>query len=146
MITLRVLVVLIALGAARPAVAREDASGALLGLTFEKGQDFSHFDDAVPTGKTDAYTFHARKGQRLIMKVEAPDNDIAYSVYVPGATAWRETYASPIYVEGTTLPGPAEHLANTPWTIVLPATGDYIIVFRSTTGKDSWYGGAIIIR
>lgn len=139
------LAALFALILAHPAAAREDASGALLQIVFRKGYDFANFDDAVMRGQNRGYTIHVRKGQMLKLKVDAPDNNVAYSVYAPGAKASRDDYRSPLVIDGTALV--SHHPANEVWTVTAPSTGDYIILFeQSQDAYDAWFGGAVIVR
>src|SRR3954471_17459493 len=120
------LVLALSFTGALPAAAREDASDALLQIVFQKGYDFANFDDAVERGRSRGYEIHIRKGQTLKLKVVAPQNDVVYSVYAPGAQAWRDDYRSPITVDGSPLV--SRHPANDVWTIAAPVTGTYIIL------------------
>lgn len=128
-----------------PVIAREDASGALLQIVFQKGHDFANFDDAIPAGQTRGYSLHVRKGQTIKMKVVAPENGVVFSLYAPGAAVWREDYKSPMVVEGTALV--SRHTANDIWTIAAPSTGDYVILFEQAHDASSAsFGGAVIVR
>jgi hypothetical protein len=130
-----------------PVIAREDAFHTLLRIEFRKGYDFANFDDAVRGDLTQGYVVHARKGQTIKMKVVTFRNDVAFTIYEPGATVWREDYLSTIVVEGHILADADRHPANDTWTAKLPVTGDYVIVFTQMAPSESaGFHGAIILR
>jgi hypothetical protein len=78
---------------------------------------------SVVRGDRDCYTFRARAGQRLTLRLTAIEHNAAFTVSSPS---------------GTPLPGTAEGRDATRWSGRLPATGLYRIRVGGTRGNASY--------
>ncbi|WP_343894927.1 hypothetical protein [Craurococcus roseus] len=86
-------------------------------------------------GERALYSFQARGGQRMTLRIAALERDAVFQVYAPGAVP--EIKASIPEVAGEALPGAGEGDDATRWTGVLLRTGAHLVV-GSTRGNAAY--------
>ncbi|MBD0271873.1 MAG: hypothetical protein ICV73_08075 [Acetobacteraceae bacterium] len=112
-------------------------------IRFARGASGAEIRGAVARGERAVYSLEARGGQRMSLRIAAPERNAVFQVYAPGAVP--EIKDSVLEVAGEALPGAGEGEDATRWTGVLPRTGAYLVVVGSTRGNAT-YRLAVSIR
>ena len=105
-------------------------------IRFARGAWSAEVRGAVVRGERALYSVEARGGQRMSLRIAAPERNAVFQVYAPGAKV--ETNDSVVEVAGEALPGAGEGDDATRWTGVLPRTGAYILVVGPTRGNATY--------
>lgn len=116
----------VVLAAGSTAIAGADGPAAPPGvdtqrIEFAPGTDNGTRDGTLTAGQTDRWVLRARAGQSFAVTIDSADNNTVFSVFDP---SWR--------LLANVTATQAE--ANTFWTGVLPADGDYTIEVASSGG------------
>ena len=115
-------------GGAPPARAAEPVP-----IRFARGASSAEVRGAVVRGERALYSVRAREGQRMSVRIAAPERNAVFQLYAPGAEP--TTADSALEIVGKALPGAGEGDDATRWTGVLPRTGAYILVVGPTHGN-----------
>jgi hypothetical protein len=91
---------------------------------------------AVIRGERALYSFAARAGQHLSLRVRAVEKNAAVQIYAPGARLEKRDYG--LEVVGQPLPGAGEEDDATRWTGTLPKSGTYLLVVGPTRGNATY--------
>lgn len=126
---------------AAAAAALLSAAGAALAqdavpIRFPPGASAAVVEGAAERGGQAIYSFGARAGQRMTLRVEAVEHNAALQVYRPGATLTPDGPEGP--VTGATLPGTEPGRDASGWSGRLPETGTYLVVVGPTRGGTSF--------
>ena len=105
-------------------------------IRFARGASGAEVRGAVVRGERALYSLQARGGQRMSLRIAAPERNAVVQVYAPGAMP--EVKDSILEVAGETLPGAGEGDDATRWAGVLPRTGAYLLVVGSTRGNATY--------
>lgn len=105
-------------------------------IRFARGASGAEVRGAVVRGERALYSFQARGGQRMSLRIAAPERNAVFQVYAPGAVP--EIKDSILEVAGEALPGAGEGDDATRWTGVLPRTGAYLVVVGPTRGNATY--------
>ena len=119
---------LAALAAVIPAAAEPPVTP----IRFAPGTSAGEVGGAVERGGRAIYSFGARAGQTMHLRVEAVEQNAAVQIYLPGASLPAADPAGDI--TGTTLPGAGEGEDATAWDGRLPRSGTYLVVVGPTRG------------
>ena len=139
----RLRVTTLALAAVLGATGRPAWAQSVEPIRFARGASGAEIRGAVVLGERALYSLEARKGQRMSLRITAPERNAVFQVYAPGAVP--EIKDSVLEVAGEALPGAGEGEDATRWTGVLPRTGAYLVVVGSTRGNAT-YRLAVSIR
>ncbi|WP_116999815.1 hypothetical protein [Desertimonas flava] len=90
-------------------------------IEFAPGTDNATRDGTLSPGRTDRWILRARAGQTFAITIDSADNNTIFSVFDP---SWR-LLANVTAIQAE---------ANTFWTGVLPADGDYAVEVASSGG------------
>jgi len=101
-------------------------------IRFAPGASSGEVTGGVERGGRAIYSFGARAGQTLHLRVTAVEQNAAVQIWLPGATLPAGDPAGDI--TGTTLPGAGEGQDATTWNGRLPQSGTYLIVVGATRG------------
>lgn len=115
---------------------RAQSAQAVEPIRFARGASSAEIRGAVVRGERALYSIEARGGQRMSLRIAAPERNAVFQVYAPGAKV--ETNDSALEVAGEALPGAGEGDDATRWTGVLPRTGAYILVVGPTRGNATY--------
>lgn len=105
-------------------------------VRFARGALGAEVRGAVVRGERALYSFQARGGQRMSLRIAASERNAVFQVYAPGAVP--EIKDSILEIAGEALPGAGEGDDTTRWTGVLPRTGAYLVVVGSTRGNATY--------
>ena len=105
-------------------------------IRFARGASSAEVSGAVIRGERALYSVEARGGQRMSLRIVAPENNAVFQVYAPGAESGTGGAAPEI--AGDTLPGAGAGDDATRWTGVLPRSGAYLLVVGATRGNASY--------
>jgi hypothetical protein len=124
-VVLAVAVTVVAAGSvASPSFASRDHPSAAVDeqrIQFDPGTNNATREGNVGDGLTDRWTLTARAGQTFAITIDSADNNTVFSVFAPGWNRLANVAAT-------------QAEANTFWTGVLPANGDYVVEVTSTGG------------
>lgn len=105
-------------------------------IRFAPGASSAEVRGAVIRGERALYTLEARAGQRLTLRVAAPEGNAAFQLYAPGARPQTRDFG--VEIDGRALPGAGEGEDATRWTGTLPQSGAYLLVVGPTRGNASY--------
>jgi len=105
-------------------------------IRFARGAWSAEVRGAVIRGERALYSIEARKGQRLSLRIVAPENNAVFQIYAPGAKP--ETRNSVLEIRGEALPGAGEGDDATRWTGTLPRSGPYLLIVGGTRGNATY--------
>lgn len=105
-------------------------------IRFARGASDAEVRGAVIRGERALYSLQARGGQRISLRIAAPERNAVFQVYAPGAVP--EAKDAILEVAGEALPGAGEGDDTTRWAGVLPRTGAYLVVVGSTRGNANY--------
>ena len=105
-------------------------------IRFARGASSAEVRGAVVRGERALYSIEARAGQRMSLRIAAPERNAVFQVYAPGAKP--EVNDSILEVAGEALPGAGEGDDATRWTGFLPRTGAYLLVVGATRGNATY--------
>ena len=105
-------------------------------VRFARGASSAELRGAVVRGERAFYSIGARGGQRMWLRIAAPERNAVFQVYAPGAKI--ETIDSVPEVAGEALPGAGEGADARRWTGVLPRSGVYLLAVGATRGNATY--------
>lgn len=105
-------------------------------LRFARGASSAEVRGAVIRGERALYSVDARGGQRMSLRIAAPERNAVFQVYAPGAKP--ETNDATLEVAGEALPGVGEGTDARRWAGVLPRSGEYLVVVSATRGNATY--------
>jgi len=105
-------------------------------IRFARGTSSAKVQGAVIRGERALYSFEARAGQWLSLRITALEDNAVFQVYAPGART--ETRDSLTEIVGKTLPGAGEGDNVTRWAGTLPHSGAYLLVVGATRGNATY--------
>lgn len=94
-------------------------------IRFARGASAGEVSGSLVRGQTARYAVGARAGQRMRVRITAPEENAVFQLYAPGRPR-------------TALPGAAEGDDARTWSGRLPASGDYLLVVGGTRGNASY--------
>lgn len=103
-------------------------------IFFATGSTRGTVGGQVTRGARHLYTVKALAGQIMTVNVTAPDDNIVFQVYEPGAEVTRDADGL-LQFTGSALSHAADGDDATRWSGRLPRTGSYLIVVGSTRGN-----------
>lgn len=105
-------------------------------IRFAKGNSTASVENSVVRGEVKYYTLQARKGQRLMATITAPEKNVAFQIYAPGYAFTADQSA--LKETSTPLQGAGETDDAVTWEGELPSTGKYLIVVGATRGNATY--------
>jgi hypothetical protein len=95
-------------------------------VTFPAGSTLTTVNGQVALGGSELYYVAAKAGQTMLVSVAAPEGDVSFLVYAPGASTAKAADGKTV-IRGPTLPdaGPDDHAKA--WVGTLPRSGNYLI-------------------
>jgi hypothetical protein len=112
------------------------AQPAVTPIRFAPGTSSAELSGGVERGGRAIYSFGARAGQRLSLRIGSVEDNAVVQVYLPGATLPTDDPTGTI--AGTTLPGAGEGEDAKAWDGRLPRSGTYLIVVGATRGGTTY--------
>jgi hypothetical protein len=103
-------------------------------IEFAPGKSQVELRGAVVRGERAIYSVEAQEGQRMSLRVVAPEKNAVFQIFMPdpsGAPAAR----SGSKFSGETLQGAGEGDDVARWSGTLPRSGTYLIVIGTTRGN-----------
>jgi hypothetical protein len=105
-------------------------------IRFARGASSAEVRGAVTRGERALYGLEARAGQRMSVRIAAPESNAAFQIYAPGARPEMREFG--LEVAGRALPGVGEGDDAKRWTGMLPQSGAYLLVVGATRGNATY--------
>ena len=105
-------------------------------IRFARGASSAEVRGAVVRGERALYGLEARAGQRMSVRIAAPERNAVFQIYAPGAQPERREIG--LEVAGRALSSAGEGDDARRWTGVLPQSGAYMLVVGATRGNATY--------
>lgn len=120
-----------------PLVARaQDERSKITSIRFPAGKSSATASDGLVRGESAVYSFAAKAGQTVDIRITSLENNAVFALYLPGATTRMDDGA--LDVQGKPLPGAEPEKETRRWSGALPASGQYLVVVSGTRGNASY--------